>query len=75
MLNLELPGVSLLLAVSLLELFFFASPVATRYVSPFLRCIKRCCKGQEQVFLKTVSLEYYPTGGDFFGNVSLNLSQ
>lgn len=53
MLNLELPGVSLLLAVSLIGAFFSASPVATRYVSPFLRCIKRCCKEQEQVFQKT----------------------
>ncbi len=54
MLNLELPGVSLLSAVSLIGAFFSASPVATRYVSPFLRCIKRCCKEQEQVFQKTV---------------------
>ncbi len=53
MLNLELPGVSLLLAVSLIGAFFSASPVTTRYVSPFLRCIKRCCKTLEQVFQKT----------------------
>ena len=54
MLNLELPGVSLLFAVSLFGDFFSASPVSTRYVSPFLRCIKRCCKALEQVFQKTV---------------------
>lgn len=56
MLNLELPGVSLLSAVSLIGAFFFCVAVATRYVSPFLRCIKRCCKEQEQVFQKSVAL-------------------
>lgn len=56
MLNHELVGVSLFFAVSLIGAFFSASPVATRYVSPFLRCIKRCCKEQEQVFQKTVGL-------------------
>ena len=35
MLNLELVGVSLYSAVSLIRAFFCASPVATRYVSPF----------------------------------------
>lgn len=57
MLNHELVGVSLFFAVSLIGAFFFC--VACRYavwVSPFLRCIKRCCKEQEQVFQKTVGL-------------------
>lgn len=58
-----------------LELFFSASPVATRYVSPFLRCIKRCCKEQEQVFQKTGTAWIRPKGGDFLWNASLNLSQ
>lgn len=54
MLNLELPGVSLFKFGCFPDWsFFFLSPVATRYVSPFLRCIKRCCKEQEQVFQKT----------------------
>ena len=50
MLNLELTGESLLSAVSLMELFFSASPVASRYVSPFLRCLKRLPGEQEQDF-------------------------
>lgn len=54
MLNLELPGVSLLLAVSLIGAFFFLRRLSLRGMFRlFLRCIKRCCKEQEQVFQKT----------------------
>lgn len=54
MLNRELPGVSLILnlAVFLIGAFFSASPVATRYVSPFLRCLKGVAGSKSKFFIK-----------------------
>lgn len=66
MLNLELPGVSLLLAVSLIGAFFSASPVATRYVSPFYAASKGVVRNRSKFFRKPERLEYYLKGGDFF---------
>ena len=59
-----------------MELFFSASPVATRYVSPFLRCLQRCRIEQEQVFHGNQRLEYYPKGWRFLRKpYGPNLSQ
>lgn len=60
MLNLELVGVSLYSAVSLIRAFFCASPVATRYVSPFLRH-KNCGAEDDykQGSAENRRLEYY----------------
>lgn len=55
MLNLELPGVSLFKFGCFPDWsFFFLRRLSLRGMFRlFLRCIKRCCKEQEQVFQKT----------------------
>lgn len=67
MLNLELPGVSLLLAVSLIGAFFFLRRLSLRGMFRlFYAASKGVVRNRSKFFRKPERLEYYLKGGDFF---------
>lgn len=67
MLNLELPGVSLLLAVSLIGVFFFLRRLSLRGMFRlFYAASKGVVRNRSKFFRKPERLEYYLKGGDFF---------
>mgnify|MGYP006876656048 CR=1 FL=1 len=77
MLNLELPGVSLFKFGCFPDWSFFFC-VACRYAvcfAFFYAASKGVVRSKSKFFRKPERPEYYPKGGDFFGNASPNLSQ